>query len=707
MLRGFEDDGTARDYSRRHLTGRLGHRKVPGNNLSHDADRVVHRVVEHTNSAAAGDRDRLPGELRRPARKVAKGTLQAWSGTGTPTITAPANDGIHISGNFIILDGIRFDGSPDDGIETNNGASDITIRNCIVSNNTDIGIQIDTGSNFTISNNTITGNVTDNGIEFGATPGGTLLIEKNTIDNNGNFGIILNGPSFTSCTVDQNVVHDNFNDGFRIDTQCTITSNVVYNSPDGIWVSGDGSIVKNNLVYDVIDDGIELAGASNCVVQNNTVDNAVRGVSVALVGSGNVVTNNILSNNTQHGLIDFSNTNEPVHSYNLYFNNTVADCGQVTAPCPDPATEITLDPLYVNRPGKDFHLSHIVAGQGSNSPAIDAGSDTAFLIGLDNKSTRTDFASDVGTVDMGYHYPGGVPNEAPRAWWDTDWLNRKRITFDNSGQSENLTNFPVLVKLDSANFDYSKTQAGGIDIRFVDADDATVLDYEIEFWDDPNTSYIWVRVPQIQGSSASDFIYIYYNNSTVISGAENPAGVWSNGYESVYHLHNDFADASGTQVVGTNNGTVDGTTTRLAGDYQTFDASQLDYIDLNWTPGYPASGNFTWSGWINVPDIRGSDSVLGIEDRFIATCPSVECSEIRLTIRENAAGQPNPVATWAVAVESDLGAPQLNNNTPLTGISNTGWHFLAVMRDGSTARTFLDGVPVHAGTISTGPITFP
>ena len=61
---------------------------------------------------------------------------------------------------------------------------------------------------------------------------------------------------------------------------------------------------------------------------------------------------------------------------------------------------LSSDPLFVN----GYYLSHIAAGQGSDSPAIDAGSDTAANLGLDTRTTRTDFVTDSSTVDLGYHY---------------------------------------------------------------------------------------------------------------------------------------------------------------------------------------------------------------------------------------------------------------------------------------------------------------
>ena len=99
------------------------------------------------------------------------------------------------------------------------------------------------------------------------------------------------------------------------------------------------------------------------------------------------------------------------------------------------------------------------------------------------------------------------------AWWDGSWTKRSKLTFNNSDQSENLQNFPVLIKLDSSRINYAATQDQGQDIRFVDSNDTDVLPHEIEMWDEAGTSYVWVKVPQIDGSSDTDYIWMYYGNS--------------------------------------------------------------------------------------------------------------------------------------------------------------------------------------------------
>jgi len=99
-------------------------------------------------------------------------------------------------------------------------------------------------------------------------------------------------------------------------------------------------------------------------------------------------------------------------------------------------------------------------------------------------------------------------NSGYQTRWGEGFKYRKQLTFNNSSQAENLANFPVLVKLTSSNFDFSKAQTAGQDIRFVDADDSTALPYEIEKWDAAGQEAdIWVKVPQIDASSSTDFMY--------------------------------------------------------------------------------------------------------------------------------------------------------------------------------------------------------
>jgi len=68
-------------------------------------------------------------------------------------------------------------------------------------------------------------------------------------------------------------------------------------------------------------------------------------------------------------------------------------------------SNISQDPAFTN----GYYLSHVEAGQDTNSPCFDIGSDLASNVGMDLYTTRTDGVFDSGVVDLGYHYQQGLP----------------------------------------------------------------------------------------------------------------------------------------------------------------------------------------------------------------------------------------------------------------------------------------------------------
>ncbi len=111
-------------------------------------------------------------------------------------------------------------------------------------------------------------------------------------------------------------------------------------------------------------------------------------------------------------------------------------------------------------------------------------------------------------------------------WWDTDYTYRIKITFDNSACSENLTNWAVPIVLSTTNFTFAHAQIDSDDIRFVDSDDSTALSYYAEAWNAASKAIFWVKVPQIDASSATDFIYMYFGNAAATNN-ESPTNVWT------------------------------------------------------------------------------------------------------------------------------------------------------------------------------------
>lgn len=72
------------------------------------------------------------------------------------------------------------------------------------------------------------------------------------------------------------------------------------------------------------------------------------------------------------------------------------------------AFDIFGDPLFVTGPAGDYYLSQIASGQTENSPAADTGNPYSTA---PSGTTRSDYGPDLGSPDMGFHYP--ATGEAP------------------------------------------------------------------------------------------------------------------------------------------------------------------------------------------------------------------------------------------------------------------------------------------------------
>jgi hypothetical protein len=90
-----------------------------------------------------------------------------------------------------------------------------------------------------------------------------------------------------------------------------------------------------------------------------------------------------------------------------------------------------------------------------------------------------------------------------------EWNYSDDITImENSGQD--LVDYQILITLNSSNFDFSKAQDSGADIRFESGDKQ--LKYWIEEWDYKNeNALIWVKVPYIAASGTTK-IKLHYGN---------------------------------------------------------------------------------------------------------------------------------------------------------------------------------------------------
>ena len=96
------------------------------------------------------------------------------------------------------------------------------------------------------------------------------------------------------------------------------------------------------------------------------------------------------------------------------------------------------------------------------------------------------------------------------------WNYRRKIKITNSGDL--LQNYQLRLTLDSSNFDFTKANSDGSDIRFTTPQHDIRLPYWIETWDGTNQkATVWVKVLNIP--SGDSYIYMYYGNSSATSEA--------------------------------------------------------------------------------------------------------------------------------------------------------------------------------------------
>ncbi|MBW2276889.1 MAG: DUF2341 domain-containing protein [Deltaproteobacteria bacterium] len=266
--------------------------------------------------------------------------------------------------------------------------------------------------------------------------------------------------------------------------------------------------------------------------------------------------------------------------------------------------------------GCDTHFPALVDGDAGTDTDTDADTDVDTDTDADtdtdtDSDTDTDVDTDADTdSDTGTGSGSDTGSDTDTSdWWDTEWSSRRPLTFDNSGQDEDLENFPALVALDTAAVDYSSFAAGGIDLRFVDANGSTQLAHHIEEWDTDGESIVWVRVPMINGSSVTDQIWMYYGNALAADAQDEP-GTYDTDYAGVWHLSetsstNDDSTIAGNHCAwdGSGSGTQDAVGYLDGADELDGDA---DYLDCG-IGVVPDSEYHTISVWLN-PDLSSGDA---------------------------------------------------------------------------------------------------
>ena len=276
------------------------------------------------------------------------------------------------------------------------------------------------------------------------------------------------------------------------------------------------------------------------------------------------------------------------------------------------------------------------------------------------------------------------------------WSGKRRIYLNTSVTGANVAgdvvDFPVLVRLNSGNFDFSQAQATGADIRFTKSD-TTLLPCEIERWDPAiGAAEIWVKVDTVQGNDSTQSITMYWGNPDASSTSNGPsvfdttagfAGVWHLG-ESSGGIH----DATDDRFDGTRNGNP----TRIAGDIgyaQSFSGSG-DFIEMG-NVCNPDTSGFTVCAWIKPALVNSNQTIVS---KSHGGSPS--SSYGWLLELDNTGGLMAFIATgagsWGASRTFVLGST-------IQIVDSTVWHHIAAVfvRSGNDkCRLYIDGTEVSS-----------
>ncbi len=252
-----------------------------------------------------------------------------------------------------------------------------------------------------------------------------------------------------------------------------------------------------------------------------------------------------------------------------------------------------------------------------------------------------------------------LPNLAQAAWWQADWSYRKPITIDAGPQGAALGGdagrTPVLVRLHTGNFNFEGVSDTGADLRFIAADDKTVLNHQIEQFDPLlGMALVWVDMPALP-VAAPQQIWMYYGNSKAPASG-NGQRSFDPDYTLVYHFAETGAPARDTTAYGnhaqtmtvTAEGTVIGRGARLGNAPLMLPASP----SLALAPG----AAFTFSAWVR-PETLGANQVVysrrdGAGELTLGIDQGVPF--VQVNGQRSAPGQPIQAGQWShLVVKAD------------------------------------------------------
>lgn len=260
------------------------------------------------------------------------------------------------------------------------------------------------------------------------------------------------------------------------------------------------------------------------------------------------------------------------------------------------------------------------------------------------------------------------------------------INSSGSGISSNaiLVDFPLLLRLDKENFDFSQALPQGDDIRFSKTDGAS-LSFEIEQWDTlAKKAAVWIRIDTIYGKRTEQRFVIKWGDSAVQSRSSGEEVFKStSGFAGVWHLNenpgsgsNSIKDRTGNGFNGTPDGAMSGSNNvnGMVGKAILFDGND-DHITVG---KLNITDNYSLSCWI-----RSSD--------FTEAARRLIWKEYSYTLWYDAQGKGVRVEHFTFQDSVVIWRGIYQDNSRLIPLDTAVWYHLAGTYDGDKIRLYING----------------
>lgn len=192
------------------------------------------------------------------------------------------------------------------------------------------------------------------------------------------------------------------------------------------------------------------------------------------------------------------------------------------------------------------------------------------------------------------------------SWWNKEWPYRTRVSVATEGALASL----VPVRLTVANFPFHEALADAADLRFVAADDKTLLPFAIETFDAAEQlAVVWVQLPPAAGQARS--FWLYYGNKRA-QPARLQGSVYGAEDAAVFH----FAQRSGEPIDETENAVRPAQFTAragaggIAGNGAAFAVNQRMTLADGPASRLRNDPGFTISAWVKLTDVKGPSLIV-------------------------------------------------------------------------------------------------